>query len=199
MKTIAQKHYKVPLYVAMILSICLLPATAKAIPTLPISASATFVFGLDETVSLDVLVNADGSNFRYDYTLTNLGSADLTLLYVRLGYGYEGPSTVVDYDLPGTNTEVVKPAFYPFLVGSFGVNLNPLMNSTDSISWYVTYDGFLSHQNVALGASFKGELTPSNQDLTYTAQTSPVPEPATLLLIGLGVLGGVIVPKKRKS
>jgi hypothetical protein len=164
---IAQKHYRVPLYAAIIFSICLLPVTARALPIDEVSA--TFNFGVDETVLLDVSVNADGSNFKYDYTLSNMGS-DLTLLSVRVGYGLSGsavPVFVVSSVVPAGNNTVrlVAPFYSAFFNadGAFGIDFDPLLGANDSISWSVVYDGFLDWQNVGVEGLIDGGLTSKKQ------------------------------------
>jgi hypothetical protein len=212
MNKIEKKHCRVVLYVAMIFSICLLPVAANALPM--VSEIYEFNDEKTETALLEVsFSDIGGGKFRYDYTLTNKGSANLILTDMVLATGMVSMDETISFFPPGSIADITQPQAFQIpgwgtyqVLGNINIDHPDLLDS-ESIAWSIVYNEFMTGQNVGIGGVILGKLpypenVTDNVTLDYeNIQTQvPVPEPATILLVCSGLMAsGVIVRKKRKS
>jgi len=204
------KRYSLTTCLAVLFSILLVEPQARA--TLLIdSESTSYVFNAGEVALLNVSVYSEANNqFKYEYNLQNQG-VGLSLQFISIGYGpsssAEEDVTVAGSAVPGNNVVTINPAYYYreynyLMDGSVVVNFSPTtLDPGESIVFSVIYNGFVFQQSVALGGVLAGSLVGKNGTLSYDKAdaANPVPEPATLLLLGSGIVSlGVLSRKRRK-
>ncbi len=152
-----------------------------------------------ESITTWIATEYDGTTF--DFNIYNASDTTTSLFNTQLTLGYEFATQEVaitginllldnqtDYIFTYTLTSSYLPYYYAGMAGTFG---------SDAYADGEYYVGF----STAPGMLFPASMMGMTADLQFQAELShdsaPVPEPATLFLLGAGILGIAGITRKK--
>jgi len=182
MSRIKERIFGVVIAIGLILAVTIM---------LPVAAGATQIdpFG-DGSVVLDVSVTGDGVSYTYNYEIQNPGAPLMQVSIANRETTDLELHTVLTFsaDFPSDSSKTVatKTSFKLFFAGGY--------LPQDSIyDFSITYAGFLDDQNIIFTKYGDADM------VTATNRYSPLPEPATVMLLGMGVLGAAFFYRRRRG
>jgi hypothetical protein len=173
------------------------------------------IFPGDASLEVDWFENTDG-DWVYEYTLTNETNSTWYISDIIVGWGLDeqgdwiapigwisDPETgewiePTDGDWHGVQPDTGDVAVIGFESGGYDTQVNTegyLFPTQDLQTFFFIFDEELSSQQMTLTGwdskgdegPFGGPITEPENTITLTYPSTPVPEPATILLFGLGM------------
>ena len=196
--------------IAMIVPLLFLPSGAGAI-LIEETYTVDYIEGaLNATL---VIEESDlGGKWKYEYTLTNNeGSSKAVLLNgINVGWGQDDADNFISPALPDAwGSDDASLDIWDDLSDARSTKVrnfmlfNPAGAAITLSSFYIEYGTRLTQQNLALLGVTPAGAVGANKVILYNGpdidDSQPIPEPGTLLLLGLGVLTLGVFTRKMRS